>query len=243
MRIPIALVDDIKEDRDRLAAAVMRWFETRPDLECALYCYPNAEQMLAEHPQVLLAFLDIRMDGLGGIELARRLRLLDEKILLVFQSSSRDYAFDAFPLHPFDYLGKPCRQEDVARVLNDALRVFTSAEATVVIRVPRAEREVPLSRIVSAVSQGHTVEVALAGGEKLRSIMTFSEVERLLLADARFLSCNRGVIVNMDLVLALEDDLIRMQNGSRFPLRTKGRAELIARFAQYQISRLKGGRT
>ena len=47
----------------------------------------------------------------------------------------------------------------------------------------------------------------------------------------------------MDHVLALDGDLLRMQDGAVFPLRTRGRAELTARFTQYQISRLKGGRT
>ena len=43
--------------------------------------------------------------------------------------------------------------------------------------------------------------------------------------------------------LALEGDMIRMREGISFPLRTRGRAELAARFAQYQIFRLKGGRS
>ncbi len=241
MLIPIALVDDLEEDSTRLRGAINRWFEAHPEHSCRLYVYQSAEAMLEAQPHVVMAFLDIRMDGLSGIELARRLRNLDEKILLVFLSTSREYAFDAFPIHPFDYLDKPCRQEDVSRVMNEALRLMTTVDPTVVIRVARAEHEIPMRRIVSVVASGHNVDVTLVKGAKLRSIMTFSELEAMLSKNEAFLPCNRGVLINMDHVIGVRDDMFLMQDGSSFPLRSRGRAELMARFTQYQISRLKGG--
>ena len=71
--------------------------------------------------------------------------------------------------------------------------------------------------------------------------MNFSEIEQLLAPHPRFLLVNRGVLVNMDHVLTLEGDSLLMQDGSQFALRTRNRAELVARFSQYQIARLKGG--
>ena len=242
MLIPIALVDDLETDRDRLRDTLGRWFERHPEHTCRLYLYASAEEMLEAQPPVMMAFLDIRMEGLSGIELARKLRTLDEKILLVFLSTSREYAFDAFPIHPFDYLDKPCRQEDVDRVLDEALRIFTVVDPTVTIRFSRAEHEIPMRRIVSAVAHGHNVEVTLVHGAKLRSIMTFSELAALLEENEAFLLCNRGVLINMDHVRAFKDDVLLMTDGSSFPLRSRGRAEMMARFTQYQISRLKGGR-
>ncbi len=242
MQISIAIVDDLDEDRARIYGALERWFAARPDCEYALFPFHGAEEMIAARPDVQMAFLDIRMEGLNGIELARHLRLLDEKILLVFLSSSAEFAFDAFPVHPFDYLLKPCADGDVARVMEEALRVLSADQRTITVRVARAEHHVPVNRIVSVVSQGHSVEITLTGGATLRSIMTFAELEALLAADPRFLICNRGVRVNMDHALALDGDVLRMREGDSFPLRTRGRAELAARFAQYQIFRLKGGR-
>ena len=95
--------------------------------------------------------------------------------------------------------------------------------------------------IISAVAQGHSVEIAIIGSKPVRSIMRFSEVEALLCKDYRFLQCNRGVIVNMDHVLSLNGDVLLMKNGTSFSLRTRNRRELTAQFMQYQISRLKGG--
>ena len=53
---------------------------------------------------------------------------------------------------------------------------------------------------------------------------------------------NRGVLVNMDAVLTIQDDVMRMKTGDVHPLRTRGRGALMARFAQYQLTRMRGGK-
>ena len=63
----------------------------------------------------------------------------------------------------------------------------------------------------------------------------------MLSKNEAFLTCNRGLLINMDHVIGVRDDMFLMQDGSSFPLRSRGRAELMARFTRYQISRLKGG--
>ena len=241
MNLAIAIVDDRREDREALSAAVSTYFDRHPGHSVSFRFFDSAEAMLAAKPPVQMAFLDICMGGLSGIDLARVLRSLDEKLLIVFLSTSSDFAFDAFPVHPFDYLIKPARQADVDRVLGEAMRVVSAEDPEVEIRVARDVNRVPLRRIVSAVASGHNVEIAVDGGSKLRSIMTFAEVSELL-QDPRFLPCNRGVLVNMDYVLTLDGDVLRMKDGRTFALRTRSKAELSARFVQYQISRLKGER-
>ena len=51
------------------------------------------------------------MEGTNGIETARILRRADPDLLLVFVTSSPEYVWDAFPVHPFDYLLKPYRKK------------------------------------------------------------------------------------------------------------------------------------
>ncbi len=243
MHLQIAVVDDLRADRERLIEGVKRYFEARPEHSLGYAAYENAEALLSDRPGAQLVFLDICMEGMNGIDLAKRLRAFDEKLLIVFLSTSRDFAFEAFPIHPFDYLVKPYTDQALHRVLGEAMHLLASSEATVEIRVPRAVHRIPIRHILSAEAQGHAVELRLVNGERLRSNMTFAELEELLGNEPRFLLCNRGVLVNMDYALSLEDDRLRMQDGTVFPLRTRGRGELAARFTQYQFSRLKGGRS
>ena len=240
MALMIAIVDDLASDREKLHRDVENFFRsTSHDIDCRLF--PSAEEFLKSDFRAQLVFLDICMEGMNGVELAKTLREKDEKLLIVFLSTSSDFAFDAFPVHPFDYLVKPYNKDNLTRVLQEALRVMGIADPKVEIRFSRSTQQIPLRLIVSAVAQGHSVEIAMLGAKPVRSIMRFSEIETLLCSDYRFLPCNRGVIVNMDHVLSLNGDVLMMKNGTSFSLRTRNRRELIAQFTQYQISRLKGG--
>jgi DNA-binding LytR/AlgR family response regulator len=66
------------------------------------------------------AFLDVRMPGLDGVQLARVLRRLKHPPALVFVSAYEEFALDAFELAAADYLMKPVSrvrlEEAVARV-------------------------------------------------------------------------------------------------------------------------------
>ena len=61
------------------------------------------------------------MEGTNGIETARILRRTDPDLLLVFVTSSPEYVWDAFPVHPFDYLLKPYREEKLFQLADELL--------------------------------------------------------------------------------------------------------------------------
>lgn len=237
----VAVVDDQSRERQMLIRELTAWFRGRGEL--VLSEYENGASMLREFRpgRFQIAFLDIRMEDMDGISLAKKLRESDSALLIVFLTSAREYAFDAFPVHPFDYLLKPCAPDALSRVLTDAVRLLSTEEPEITLRIARSPVNIPLSRILSASSQGHSVEVITSDGNSLRTVMTFADFSALLGGDERFLVCNRGLIINMDHVLTVEGEAFCMTDGSICPMRTKGKAELTARFAQYQISRMKRG--
>ena len=237
----VSITDDRPNEARKLEGDIRAWFRGKGPLR--VDSYTRAEDMLAAFRpgKWQIAFLDIVMNGMNGIELAKKLRAADARLLIVFLTGSREYAFDAFPVHPFDYLTKPHTPERLAGVLSEALRVLTEEDPEIMLRVDRTVVPLSVGKIVSASSQGHAVEILTTDGTVLRSIMTFTDLERLLGAHERFLVCNRGLLVNMDHVLTLEEDCLRMTDGSVCPLRTKGRAEIVSRFTGYQIRRMKKG--
>ena len=242
LQLNIAIVDDLKLDRERLSADLRSYFARRPDLDMKLTEFESAEQLMeAYQPGAFdVLFLDILMGGLNGIQLAGKLREIDQMVLIIFLTSSPEFAFDAFPVHPFDYLMKPYEYERLEAVLAEVLHALSAEEPIISIRVPRDTHEVPLNKLVAIESRGHTVEVHLSDGQTLRSIMTFAEIEKILADDPRFLRCNRGVIVNMDQVLRLDGDVFKMRDGTIFPLRVRNRSALVSKFSQYTISRMEG---
>jgi DNA-binding LytR/AlgR family response regulator len=67
--------------------------------------------------EIDVVFLDIRMPGLDGLELARVLRRFAVPPLVVFVTAHDDRAVDAFELGAVDYLLKPLRADRLAETL------------------------------------------------------------------------------------------------------------------------------
>ena len=65
-----------------------------------------------DHP-VEIAFLDIEMYGLNGIELAKRFKDICPSVSVVFVTGFSQYAVDAFSVHASGYLMKPPTKEAV----------------------------------------------------------------------------------------------------------------------------------
>jgi two-component system, LytTR family, response regulator LytT len=77
-----------------------------------------------EHVDAL--FLDIRMPGLTGLDLARVLARFRQPPPVVFVTAYDDHAVDAFDLHAVDYVMKPVRAERLAEAVR---RVVEAAGA------------------------------------------------------------------------------------------------------------------
>ena len=234
----IAIVDDRTEDRERLEGCIRSYFGDEPSL--SIDGFVSAEDFLPSFRPGMydLVFLDIIMDEMNGIELAKKIRGTDPHMLIVFQTTSREYAFDAFPIHPFDYLIKPCGQDEVDSVLTEASRVLSAGDPEITVNA-KGEYRVPVRTICAAVADGRGVELRLAGTQPLKTSETFRSISEKLEAFPQFLLINRGVLINMDQVLAPEGDCMKMKDGTLHPIKVNGRGSVMAAFTQYMISRVE----
>ena len=245
MELNIAVVDDTFSDVVRLQNIIRNWSYGSACELGVIQTYANGEEILKDFtPKVFqIVFMDIIMDKLNGIETARQLRQEDTELLIVFMTTSEEYAFQAFPVHPFDYVLKPYSKNRVEKVLDEAVRVLTASDPEVTIKAANSEYTIPMRLISAAVSQGHTVEINLTNGKSLLSTMTFKEAEKLFAEDSRFLLCNRGIIVNMSQISAQEKGVFVMKDGTRYPIRVNGQSKVAETFSQYLINSMRAGKS
>ena len=112
----ILAVEDTASGRAELARSIRQAAPGAEVVACA-----NASEALARE-DVLgfdVAFLDIDLPGMSGVELARRLKALNPRVNVVFATGYGDYMADAFELHSSGYLMKPVTARDVARELEN----------------------------------------------------------------------------------------------------------------------------
>lgn len=101
----VLIADDEEGPREQLRAALAR---LAPELTVVAQSANGVDawdDCLALEPQ--LCFLDIRMPGLSGLEVAHRLAQLAEPPQVVFVTAYGDHALSAFEAGAVDYLLKP----------------------------------------------------------------------------------------------------------------------------------------
>ncbi|HEY8878868.1 MAG TPA: LytTR family DNA-binding domain-containing protein [Roseateles sp.] len=113
--ITALIADDEEAPREQLRAALARLW---PELNIVAASTNGAEawdDCLAHEPAI--AFLDIRMPGLTGLEVARRLSALAAPPLIVFVTAYDDHALAAFDAGAVDYVLKPVDDERLGQTL------------------------------------------------------------------------------------------------------------------------------
>lgn len=238
----------IAEDEPLLREALLRQLQRLwPELHIVAECEDGAAALEAlESLQPDLAFLDIRMPGITGIDVARALQSVSPQTQVVFVTAYDQYAIAAFEQGAVDYLLKPVTDE---RLLATRQRVLAKRQAgqpdpsmldrllKQLAQQPSVAQSAPPPAWITASNGRETRLVMLEdvlyfrADSKYTSVVTADE-ELLLRSSLRELSAaldpncfrqvHRSTIVNMKAVMSVS----REETG-RGVLRLKHRSETL----------------
>ncbi len=121
-QLTVIIVDDETLAREglmlRLSADIR--FDVVAQCSSAFYALDAIEQFQPD-----IAFLDIEMPGLSGLELAEQLsKKLSPVPKVVFVTAFKEFALNAFEFYAFDYLLKPISDDRLASCLSKLIESF-----------------------------------------------------------------------------------------------------------------------
>ena len=156
------IADDEEAPRAQLRRALA---EAWPTLQVVAEAVNGADawDLFLEHdPQV--CFLDIRMPGLSGIDVARR---IDGRAQVVFVTAYGDHALAAFDAGAVDYVLKPVDFDRLAQAIGRVRRRLQQPVST----AAAAQLQQVLATLAATVRQPPALEVIPAGlGKEVRLI-------------------------------------------------------------------------
>ena len=112
----ILCVDDEQLMLKMLEMAVK---EARPDAEVTAYRKQADLLEDARKSGCDIAFLDIHMRGMNGVELAKELKMVNPRMNIIFVTGFSEYTGEAMRLHASGYIMKPVTKEKVEQELSD----------------------------------------------------------------------------------------------------------------------------
>lgn len=218
----IAIVEDRQEDAKSLNAMVQKY--------CRQSCvyvkidqYETGEEFLGEMPEQYDAiFLDIFLNKLSGIDVARSLRTRGEgkeenQQKIIFVTISTDYGLEGFELRATHYLVKPCTQEKVQNAMERVMEDMKKKSFYITVTCRREERRIPISKILFIDYRSHAVQIHLKN-ETLRCYLSFAEITKKVEPYLNIRWCYRNVLVNYDKVLKIKERIFEMEDGTVLPI-------------------------
>jgi two-component SAPR family response regulator len=112
----IMTVDNEKLALDGLGRTIAK---VVPDAEITAFRDPQKALEYGRNEMIDIAFLDINMFPLNGVELAKQLKKINPAVNIIFTTGYSEYTGEAMKLHASGYIMKPVTMEKVKREIED----------------------------------------------------------------------------------------------------------------------------
>lgn len=223
--LKLCICDDQREDLGRLEAITKDFFRSRPDIPACVQIFGSSYDLLEymeEKGGFDIYLLDILMPHLTGLELAQKIRERGEMAQILFLTSSREFALEAFSVNAAGYLLKPVEREAVCKAILSAVQALVPADDPhLVIKTREGVRSVRLRELVMVESFDHSRVCTLSNGVVLETAATLTSLMERLERDPRFFSPHRAYIVNLEYVNGLNGGELFLFGGRRLPVSRK----------------------
>lgn len=226
----IAICDDDVYAIDVLAGIIGRWVvnQTRP-IEVEKHDSPESFLFSMDRATFDVAFLDIKMGSMSGIDLAQIIRRRDTHMMIVFVTNYAHLALQGFSVQATGYLPKPVNEDECIKVLDNIMdtykkretEVFSYQDATQTIIVSKAD-------IIYFQSRGHYIKIVhnqVHGREYLEFRMSMVQLEEQL-PYPQFFRSHKSYIINLYHVFRMYKDSVLMSNGETLLLGKRKWTEL-----------------
>lgn len=170
----IAICDDEKPYREKIVDLIREYNCTRQDLSLTLFSFSSANELLNftyEHGGFDLYILDIVMPKTSGIQLGSALRVSGDDGMIIYLTTSPDFALESYAVEAFHYLLKPIDTAAFFHCLTKAADRFDHfKQAVIPVKTSSFLRMVPVRSICFAERMGRLVCYHLSDGSFLNSV-------------------------------------------------------------------------
>ena len=189
------------------------------------YCaYKSAEELLFENSESYpfdLLILDIDMQGtdgtpgMSGMALARKIRMKDDKIPILFLTNKREYVFEGYEVQALRYLLKPISEEKLFPLLGEVCEAAKEEVQSLIVSADGEHCKIAVPDILYLEADGHYVRIHAAKRDYIVK-RAFTELAGEL-ADG-FVSTHRSYLVHLKYVERVQRTECILSDGSSVPV-------------------------
>lgn len=223
--VRIAVVEDNDKSAAQLCEYVRRADGQYGQQTAVKRFRDGIEFLMNYHSDYDIVFMDIDMPEYNGLETARRLRKMDEQVIIIFVTNMEQFAVKGYEVHAFDFIVKPVTFSDFIYRLKKAMAAIPKAmDETIIVSFGRNLKRLKVSEIYYLEIDGHNVAYHTASGVyPVHQSLAAAEKK---LEGKNFCKCNSNYLVNLSHVYAVNGDSVTVAGDVLQISRAKKRAFL-----------------
>lgn len=218
----ILLCDDEQQYIDELKIHIEEFMKSR-SISFEIYTFNNPQSVVECDIVYQLAFLDIQMNELDGISLAKILKERNNKIVIFFVTSYNVYQDDAMDLRAFRFFEKPYNADRLYSGLEKAMEYIDESYIDFYIYTNNEHKKI-LTDDVIYVERGNRQVTLVTTKGNYTTRETFDEWCEIL-QNSFFYKVHKSFIVNLHYVTSYKYSEIFIQNNIRIPIASRRQSD------------------
>lgn len=219
--IQVALCDDDLSVLNETAGFLDR-YRREKSREIVHTAFRSSLELLAEierGAQYDVLFLDILMPGQNGMDAAAEIRSYDNKVKIVFLTSSAEFAVESYTVEAYFYQLKPLRWESFSRVMDSALETCERERKNrLVLHCKNGITSLDPEQLEFCEVIHRTLLFHLSSGKVLESTGSLDELSRRLAPCGCFLRPHRSYLIHLGYVQSISYRAITMSSLTEIPI-------------------------
>lgn len=221
----ITICDDDTADLLRMEALLLKYKKLHPDIGFDLEKFHDPDrlyQRISEGNLSDIYILDMLMPKRSGIDLGNQIRASGCENIIIYVTSSDDYALDAYAVHAVRYLLKPVHEDKLFEALDYSLSyIRTQTDPIYLVKTQDGLVQAPYSKIEYIENARRKLEIHLTNGEVIKSLFirkSFEEEICRISEHRNFQQVHKSFLVNLNYVRCLSADSVTMESGKQLPI-------------------------
>lgn len=218
----ILICDDEIQYVNNLKASIEEYLKSKTvnysiDTECA------PQNIIKNDTVYQLAFLDIEMNEVNGISLAKNLKERNSKIVIFFVTSYNNYQDDAMDLRAFRFFEKPFNKERLYSGLDKAMEYIDESYVDFYVYVNNEQKKVLTDDVIYVERSNRQVTLVTKQGNYTTK-ETFDDWCKIL-QNSYFYRVHKSFIVNLHYITRYSYSELFVQDNIRIPIASKRQAD------------------
>ena len=239
--ISIAICDDELPELERAHSFFTKYIQAHPQYEYTIDSFSGPLELLSyveKHGGFDIYLLDVYMAGMLGTDAARELRQLNDRGEIIFLTTSRDHAIDAFEVDATQYLVKPYTESTFSSALDKVLnRINIERRHMITLKTSEGMVRLFTRNVVFTESGRNNYQIIhTIPGEKMEVRMTATELFELLSQNKFFVRCGVSINLNLKYIRQISKDTITFDTGEQLAYPYRAYQKLKEAFLRFQMS-------